>query len=283
VKTEVAILFIGLVLHMNLSNSNTAVMPHVDGHQAAMLIWHADFTLSSIIQLEHKTVVINGAQSSPGGGMTKHLNDFYMYVPKFGDITSCTEVQNAVEQHDFLPGTISAYFDYDGGTLDAFGFHDKKVMISTKSGYTSEQCAACAVVWSGIPTGKSITMTVTDQLIPGMVDRYLLKLGDVVLVRNAPPVDENGMTPPTGDHFPHNFDVLRNCDDRNHHVKEGNDCPKGNCFLTLLTADTPAARKLQGRTSAIRKRSLRLHKSARDLVELFLIPPSSDCTNSQYP
>lgn len=281
-KTEVAILFIGLVLHMNLPNSNTAVLPHVQGHQAAMLIWRADFTLSSIIPLEHKTVVISGAKSKLGGGTTEHLNDFDLYVPKLSDITSCTDVQNSVEHHDFSPA-FSAYFDYDGGKLDAFGFHDKKVMFSTTSGYTPENCAACAVVWSGVPTGTSITMTVTDQLIPGMVDRYLLKPGDVVLVRNAPPVDANGMTPPTGDHFPHNFDVMLNCNDTDHHVKAGNDCPKGNCFLTLLTADTARARKLRGAAGAFRKRSLRMRDHARDVIERFLIPPSSDCTNSQYP
>lgn len=281
-KTEVAILFIGLVLHMNLDNSNTAVLPHVDGHQAAMLIWRADFTLSSIIPLEHKTVEISGAKSKVGDGTTEHLNDFDLYVPKLSDITSCTDVQDAVERHDFLPA-VSAYFDYAGGKLDAFGFHDKKVMISTTSGYTPENCAACAVVWSGVPTGTSITMTVTDQRILGMVDRYLLKPGDVVLVRNAPPIDANGMTPPTGDHFPHNFDVMLNCNDTDHHVKEGNDCPKGNCFLTLLTADTARARTLQGRPAIIWKHSLRMEAAARDLIDRFLIPPSSDCTNSQYP
>jgi len=262
---EVRVLFVGLILHMNLTGSNTAVLPDVPKHEETATIYWKGITQAQRIELRDFYVDITGAVSKEGHGIATHDPSFDDddRVPHLDNVETHHQALARVERHEKIPD-IGAYVEYDGGTLSSYEINQKRVRITKTDGRL--RCVACGVVWAGVPQKEAITMTFYKLVAsgPSAPAPVILRPGDRVVISNA---DHDPEADPT-DHFPHVFKALVG-DSLEHHIVALSDAP------SCTTAECNPVDHFLADWLSRKHHTPTSHDAHR------LIP--ADCTNSQYP
>jgi len=270
----IRIIFIGLIAHMDLASSNTAVMVNVKGHESRMKIFHADGTVEPPVDLTSKIVTIRtGVGSSvPNRTLTNGK------VPQLGDITEgkCS-VRREITDHD-PDGSVAAYIDYEGGILEPWAFQDYQVFFDHGVASRKLHCAACGTVLNlEINSGGHLNIIVADVSNPAARTIYTVSETDLVVFRNAPP---SGTAPTGVSHFPHFYELLEST------------CPiKDDVRVsTLKCVDPTRCTDLKPLTRVVKtkKRTLRTKKTdwsrlnTKEFLD-FIVTPDIECTNSRFP
>lgn len=263
---QVRILFVGLILHMNLDGSNTAVLPFVNEHEITATVYRASGTEENEISLKDLEVDISGAISEEGDGKTRHEASFDRDVPHLQPMEPGHEPLDKVKKHQKVGSDIAAYVEYDGGSLSSFEINKTRVSITGVTG--KPICVACGVIWSGKPTAGTITMSFRNLNGSGLEpEPVTLQPGDRVIIRNADP--KNGKS--SGDHFPHVFKTLKGGASKEHHIDEQTGPPFCTEAVCHPEEDFLAEWRIANERLIGKGPTLFVH----------VIP--ADCTNSQYP
>jgi hypothetical protein len=277
------IIFVGLIAHMDLANSNTAVMLMADKHVPELRIFRGDGT-SETVNVSQKRITI-----SPGNGNShpKHTKIFGT-VPEIGDITGwkCGGPRQPIV--DRKPDAmVEAYIDYEGGELEPLAYDDEVIHFAHGQRWSKCRCAACGTSLAlEVNAGASVRIVIADIADPTNAAKqktYSVSATDIVVFRDAPPKG----TTVAGDHFmlyygllekcPANDIVLTDCKD-----PQGNPHPHCKEPARCTAVDPlPQAASNSSRGSSQLKAG-RLNFNLNEFRE-YIITPTIECTNGQYP
>jgi hypothetical protein len=283
----IRLIFIGLIAHMDLQNSNTAVMVNVNGHEARMRIFHSDGTVDAPVDLTSTVVTIRSGLGSsvPNRTLTNGM------VPQLGDIT---EGKCGVRQEitDHKPdGSVSAYIDYLGGILSPWAFQENKIHFDHGKTWSQPHCAACGTVLNlEVNSGSHIEILTADVNDPADKTKqhsYSVSETDVVVFRNAPPP---GSTSTGVSHFPHFYELLDSSCSTTDDVKQALQVGGPHSGEPIACIGTTRCNDLAPLTRSIKtkKRTLSANKidwsrfNEKEFVA-FIVTPDVECTNSRFP
>jgi hypothetical protein len=270
----VTIVFIGLIAHMDLPRSNTAVMVKADQHDPAMKIFRADGGVEGPYDIDGKLVRI-----SPGKGSSypsrAHLRGT---TPELDDITEgkCKVRKPIVDRK--RDSSVFAYIDYEGGDLGALAYQDKMIYFAHGKRWSAPRCAACGTQLDlEVDQGKPIVITVCDVDDPNNAakqTKYTINGDDWVVFRNAP------NTIVSGDHFLHFYELFESCNPNDGvMVAQNKDCHRPLKCVDFTPQLAPRA-GADRRASSASTPSVNFNLSA---FRTYIITPTVECTNSAYP
>jgi len=276
----IRIIFIGLIAHMDLANSNTAVMVNVAGHEARMKIFHADGTMEPEVDLAGTVVSISGGTGSsvPNRTLTNGK------VPQLGDITEdkCKVRQEITDRKP--DASVSSYVNYEGGILEPWAFQDFQVFFDHGTFSRKPHCAACGTVLNlEVNSGGRLAITIKSS---SATKTYVATETDIVVFRNAPP-------PGTGStgvsHFPHFYELLESGCPIKDDVKQalqssGAEAGKPMKCLdpTRCTDLKPLTRLVKTKTRTLRTKIDWSRLNKKEFID-FIVTPDVECTNSRFP
>jgi hypothetical protein len=276
----VRIIFIGLIAHMDLAHTNTAVMVNVAGHEARMKIFHADGTVEPEVDLTGAFVRIGAGLGSsvPNRTLTNGK------VPQLGDITE-GKCQVRQEITDHKPdASVSAYIDYEGGILQPWAFQDFQILFDHGTFSRNPHCAACGTALNlVINGGGQIDIVVKNST----TKTYVVTETDIVVFRNAPPPG----TASTGvSHFPHFYELLESGCSIKDDVKQAVYLSGAQAGKPMKCLDSTRCTDLRPLTSLVKTKTRTLHTRKIDWSRLnkkdfidFIVTPDIECTNSGFP
>jgi hypothetical protein len=256
---EVVIIFLGLIVHMDLQNSNTAVLPRAPGHTPVLFIHQNGQKITE--DLDGKYVAVYGAK---GNFSRAGIAD----VPPLQEISACKHPIDAVEklgESEF----VAAYVDFlEGGSLVSALFHNKAVhfdhVLLGSSTWANRHCATCKIEYRAEPIDKTIFISIQDMKRQ-QLKLFEIKPGDLVIIQNA---TCKGCSSP--DHFLHFYDLLTGCPPGARPIPKEN--PADPCTQLPTTCD-------QQNLLPAKYRYLLKEKKFRKIF----ISPTVECTNSQWP
>jgi hypothetical protein len=282
----IKIIFIGLIAHMDLANSNTAVMLKADKHVPEMRIFRGDGS-SKTVNVSQKRITISPGIGNSHPKHTKIIGN----VPEIGDITGgkCGGPRQPIV--DRKPdSTVEAYIDYEGGELEPLAFNDELLHFAHGKRWATCRCAACGTSLDlEVNEGAAITIVIADIVKPGDASKqetYTVTANDLVVFRDAPPKGTTVM----GDHFPLYYGLLKNCPANDVVLMDckdaqGNPHPHCKELARCTTVDPlPQAARTASSTSrrARRPKGGQLTFNLNEFLE-YIITPTIECTNGQYP
>lgn len=258
----VVILFIGLISHMNLTNSNTSVLVAAPNHNVTLSIIRNAQILKQA-PLENTYVTISGASGSFRRSLTLGS------VPPLSAVAGCATPKQTIVKREYDPA-VSSYVDFlDGGELSVAGHHPVMAHIENGgSSWKNDRCASCEVSYTAELTGDSLTIAIYDVKTRAQIALLRAEDADTVAIRNAP--DSTNAS----DHFQEFFKLFEACTYSTAMIKEASG--KTRCALSDCDPHLKLARSSKSSTS---KAAAAIDPQVLDI----LMVPSVECTNSQWP
>jgi len=273
---RVVIFFIGLIVHMDLMHSTTAVLVRAPGHAYTMTIFRSNGKIDSRDITDTMITVNRSSNLQTIRSGIKHR------IPELKDIAPTCQPRAAIQNRD-PDGFVAAYVDYEGGKLKAFDAEKSQVHFQHGTVWKPCHCTACRVELDlNVPMGGSVTITVAPIADKKSVKNYFVSNDDVVVFRDA------GAGTGSDDHSHIVFDLLDDGAGNKCPVSdpvETKDCPSctGGSNCGSPTATLAALRKANKSGMLVFPFWTTLSKKEKDRLVTTIVVPSVDCSDSQYP
>jgi hypothetical protein len=267
----VTVIFVGLISHMNLSHTNTAVLPVAAEHRARLYIKRPNQQRVSI-PIDGLRIRIYGASNAE----PKPDPSFSANVPHIGAMLGCrdeTDLKAEIQDpsHILKSNDITAFVDYEGDSLSAPNTYPERLKFNGAASGSKFQCVACKVVLTATPANGTKMWFSVEKIgaKKKVLDVQELPAGTTVIVRNAPFIGHHV----SGDHFQHYYALVDGCAGHSPILTQAESAPSNTCAGCEEAAPAISPSSKRGRNKT------RLNVRP----ELSRLMPTVECADSQYP